>query len=61
MLELLGKSSAMRLLPALILVASLPAVACATGPVADGDRPNVVLILIDDQGYGDIAALAIRW
>ena len=26
-------------------------------PVAGGGRPNVVLILIDDQGYGDMAAL----
>jgi arylsulfatase A-like enzyme len=48
----------MRLLAALfLLVAGLPAVAGATGPVAAGERPNVVLILIDNQGYGDIAAL----
>lgn len=33
----------------LLMFAALPAIA--------GDRPNVILIMTDDQGYGDIAAL----
>ncbi len=41
-------------LPALLLVAAFPPPAIAAAPAARPDRPNFVLCMTDDQGWGDV-------
>ena len=44
----------------LALVTTLLVVSAAIPVVVHAARPNVVIVLSDDQGYGDFAATAIR-
>ena len=49
----------MRVIPTLVLLIllALPAGAGGTAGLASADAPNVVLILADDMGYGDVRSL----
>lgn len=40
-----------------VLVVALMCVACAVCAVHAADKPNVIVIYTDDQGYGDVSAL----
>ena len=45
----------------LFLFASLIVVGCAPSDKQNDSRPNVILIMTDDQGYGDLAAHGNPW